>query len=997
MKVLIHFLESTKLKILNCGEELPHIVEQTFNLQSEPIQSTQDSVDILPVVSLRCKQWPTVHDSLFDNFSKTLLDALSNRRILSYDERRELVGHLATYAYQFKPYPNKSERIEVCQELASRYPHLRNGIGGGIDGLEIKMLNKIKRIRQGDSSLEVRLNRNVGRVEGKKVPKFENINPKRGELNWAPPHLAGETFQSQEIHRRIMSDECQKEHSSQDRNKISTLMLITYSFRRERINAKIPISDIINEYPALFLYEEQLEEFERLTAVKIKTIFFDSVAVIGPILYDFFKKKKKTAEEKILLKSFEDACDGVDVATSVCKQSEFGIFILPNLLKENPDSFIDLIEYDGHTPEVLSSSPKIIAVGSLLEADYLIICEGEEISRTKSLSRAVCLLISFYYTLNLSFPVEIFNVLKFLQNGVLTIRGGVIPAKVSFQKMDITKNETQQEIYSISSQLPENKKFPTKVRWWHIDREMLRFKLHFFLFIGGLGTSLPYLTVFARDRIGLSASSVASILTPGQFLGVFAKNLLGFLTDYFNRLKAAITILIVLTVVLLFFLLPIPKIRNFQEEESMTKLELYSKKMHNRNTMCNLTKMNISSKNEYYTNLLCSLESYEEDPPECRKAFVTKRNRTLLNSNFPTYEGTHSYNRSDLTSFETEELNFFCSQCCDGTEDCYLISCSKNSKYNEEIKKEFVQFNTYQFWLFTGIVPIAIWCAGALFALSDTACCETVANTSADFGRQRLYGALGFGTMAPIGGLMYDYTDDYLLSWIVMGIMFALCLWNLWKMDLVQPQFSQNILKDVGKVLRNAEFLVFELGVLLNGIGGGMLWVYQVWFLTSIGASSLLCGLVQTVQNFLGVIPFMFYSSWFIKRVGHLNILSLSMAAYCIRFLFYSYLQDPWLTLPMEVVHGITYGLFYATVASYAKLSAKPGTEATTQSILFTTYEGLGSGLGCVVAGLGFDGIGGHQTFFYASIFFGCGMLVNIALTLLNSRQQKSIDETITC
>ncbi|KAG8179142.1 hypothetical protein JTE90_015332 [Oedothorax gibbosus] len=570
-----------------------------------------------------------------------------------------------------------------------------------------------------------------------------------------------------------------------------------------------------------------------------------------------------------------------------------------------------------------------------------------------------------------------------------------VPDQVSFQKMDLTKNEKQQEILSVSSELPENKKIPAKVPWWHIDREMLRFKLHFFLFIGGLGTSLPYLTVFARDRIGLSASSVASILTPGQFLNVFSKPLLGLLTDYFNRLKATITILTVLTAALLFFLLPIPRISNFQAEERKTNLELYSKKMYNRNAMCNLTKMNINSKSEYYTNLLCSLESYDEVPKECRKDFVIKINRTVLNSNVTTFEDIHSSNRSDLTRFKTEELNFFCSMCCNGTEDCYFISCSKSSKYSEEIKQEFGQFNTYQFWLVAVIVTIAIGAADAMFTLSDTACCETVEKTRADFGRQRLYGAVGWGIMAPIGGLLHDYTDDYLLSWIVMGLMFTLCLWNLWKMDLVQPQFSQNILKDVGKVLRNAEFLAFELGVLFNGVGFGILLFYQVWFLTSIGASSLLCGLVQTVQNFVGEIPFMFYSSWFIKRVGHFNILSLSLAAYCIRFLFYSYLQAPWFILPMEVVHGFTYGLFYATAASYAKLSAEPGTEATTQSILFGTHEGLGGGLGCVIAGLGFDAIGGHQTFFYASIFFGCGMLVNIALTLLISRQRKSFDVTI--
>ncbi|KAG8180686.1 hypothetical protein JTE90_006244, partial [Oedothorax gibbosus] len=570
----------------------------------------------------------------------------------------------------------------------------------------------------------------------------------------------------------------------------------------------------------------------------------------------------------------------------------------------------------------------------------------------------------------------------------------IYPYQVRLHRMDITKNEKQPEFFSVSSQRPENKKIPDEAPWWHIDKEMLRFKLHFFLFTGGLGTACPYITVFARDSIGLSASSVAYILTVVQFLFIFSKPLFGFLTDYFKKLKATIIILTVVSAILLFSLLTISRISNFKSEGSTVESEFGTFKATNMSSgkeVCNQIKINKTSESEYHTNLFCSFESLKqkEISVECYKVTVTKPNRTVVETKASTYNG---YNLTDLGN--EHDLDILCSLCCNGTEDCYFISCFKSLKYNEGTKQGFSQFKTYQFWWFGVTLTFAYALKNSLFTLSDTACLETVAKTRAKFGRQRLYGAVGWGAMAPIGGLLYDYTDDYLLSWIIMGLMLALSLWNLWKMDLVQPQFSQNILKDVGKLLRNAEFLAFELGVLLNGMGYGIILFYQVWFLTNLGASRLLCGLVHTVQCFLGEIPFMFYSDWFIKKLGHSNILSFSLATYCIRLFFYSYLQDPWLTLPMEVVHGITYGLFYATVASYAKLSAKLGTEATTQSILFSTHDGLGCGLGCVLAGLELHSIGGHQTFFYASILSGCGMFVNLFLTLLNSRRKKSVNVT---
>lgn len=459
------------------------------------------------------------------------------------------------------------------------------------------------------------------------------------------------------------------------------------------------------------------------------------------------------------------------------------------------------------------------------------------------------------------------------------------------------------------------------------------------VFISGLGTSLPYLTVFAKNRIGLSASSLAAILTTQQFMFIFTKPLMGYLADYFNKLKATIAILTVIPTIFLFFLLPIPRINNFQTEENTTRTDFLSvlnaTNVFSQDENCMLkTELEINSK------IFCTYDIPIAD--KCFKFTISQISSTVSNSTVTDID-TRNYSSDNLNVIKNlDYLNVMCSLCCNTTEDCNFISCPNNSRSSDETNQEVSQFKTHQFWIFAVILTIAMASVNALFTLSDTACCESIAKTGADFGRQRLYGAVGWGAMAPLGGLLRDYTDDYLPGWIIMGIMLALSLWNLWKIDLVKPQFSQNILKDIGTVLSSGEFLAFELGVLMNGVGTGIIWFYQVWFLTTIGASRFLCGLVQTVQCFVGEIPFMFFSGWFIKKLGHFNVLSLSLAAYCTRFFFYSYLQDPWLILPMEVTHGFTYGIFYAAVASYAKLSAKPGTEATTQSILFSTHEGLG-------------------------------------------------------
>jgi len=70
--------------------------------------------------------------------------------------------------------------------------------------------------------------------------------------------------------------------------------------------------------------------------------------------------------------------------------------------------------------------------------------------------------------------------------------------------------------------------------------------------------------------------------------------------------------------------------------------------------------------------------------------------------------------------------------------------------------------------------------------------------------------------------------------------------------------------------------------------------------------------------------------------------MSLVLFAFGVRFLIYSILENPWWCLPVELFQGFTFGLFYATMASYASIVAPPGTEATVQGSVGAVFEGIG-------------------------------------------------------
>lgn len=148
---------------------------------------------------------------------------------------------------------------------------------------------------------------------------------------------------------------------------------------------------------------------------------------------------------------------------------------------------------------------------------------------------------------------------------------------------------------------------------------------------------------------------------------------------------------------------------------------------------------------------------------------------------------------------------------------------------------------------------------------------------------------------------------------------------------------SASILRDIGKLLSRLHIVIFMVWCIFMGMCTALLWQFLFWHLEDIGGCDMhpwiktLEGLVMGIQCLGGELPFFFLSGWIIKRLGHVHCMTFVLLGVGIRFMLYSVLTDPWWVLPVELMNGITFGLFYATMASYASIAAPPGTEATVQ------------------------------------------------------------------
>ena len=209
-------------------------------------------------------------------------------------------------------------------------------------------------------------------------------------------------------------------------------------------------------------------------------------------------------------------------------------------------------------------------------------------------------------------------------------------------------------------------------------------------------------------------------------------------------------------------------------------------------------------------------------------------------------------------------------------------------------------------------------------------------------------GTIAWGGIAPIIGLVNDYFSSgreptYGPGFCFNAVISLMDLVAICFLDIPETsRISQNMLSDLKSLFKSLHVLFFTLGVFVQGTLMGPIWSYAFLYFKALGAPQGLLGLQLTVQCFLGEVPVMFFAGWIIKKLGFKHSISLSVGGTVLRLGIYAFGTNPWLMLPVETLHGLSFGLFYSAMTLYANRIAPKGTEATVQGIMSGMFEGAG-------------------------------------------------------
>jgi len=282
----------------------------------------------------------------------------------------------------------------------------------------------------------------------------------------------------------------------------------------------------------------------------------------------------------------------------------------------------------------------------------------------------------------------------------------------------------------------------------------------------------------------------------------------------------------------------------------------------------------------------------------------------------------------------------------------------------------------YSFWPLLFLVMLMIFFRTPVPALLDTAVMGMMTRTGASYGRQRLFGSIGF--LAVSYGLGQVLTADHLdaIFWVHGGLLIFGCtaLSFLLPMERHTGEHT-NLLQGLRVLAGQRRYMSFLLMNVLFGFGAAC-------FVNFIGLRLLLMGGTEAqvgqafALNALTEIPIMFVGARLMSRFSLTQLMVVGMIGLGIAYILAGLAGSPFLIMVAMVTIGFSGGAFWMAVVAYANETAPPGLQATGQSLVGAAQGGLGWALGSITGGLLWDNLGGTVVLMVAGLSMFVGALV---------------------
>jgi len=275
---------------------------------------------------------------------------------------------------------------------------------------------------------------------------------------------------------------------------------------------------------------------------------------------------------------------------------------------------------------------------------------------------------------------------------------------------------------------------------------------------------------------------------------------------------------------------------------------------------------------------------------------------------------------------------------------------------------------------FSAFIPVVA--AYALFIapvmpLIDNTVMGMLGKRSGDYGKQRLWGAVGWGVSAPVAGWLVERTGLHWIFTIYLALM-AAGLFIIGYLPIKQTGRGPKLWHGMRQLLLNWQWVLFLLVVLIGGTVLSIISSFLFLFMNDMNASNTMMGLSLTIAT-ISELPVLFFSNYLLQRWSARGLLTIALLITVVRSLAYSLISAPGWVLLIQLLHGMTFSAMWVAGVAYANEIASEGLGATAQGLFSGVLLGMAGTIGGLTGGLLYENLGAAMMFRWAGII-GLGL-----------------------
>ncbi|KJH43256.1 hypothetical protein DICVIV_10717 [Dictyocaulus viviparus] len=274
-------------------------------------------------------------------------------------------------------------------------------------------------------------------------------------------------------------------------------------------------------------------------------------------------------------------------------------------------------------------------------------------------------------------------------------------------------------------------------------------------------------------------------------------------------------------------------------------------------------------------------------------------------------------------------------------------------------------------WL---LIALGEFFSSPALSLADAATLNATKDNPQEFGKIRLFASVGWGLAMFVMGIGLDYSDtfrnhpcptsnttekNYTLCFVMCSIFMCAAM-----LLATQFKFSDDTARPgdvVGLVMDTRESEVSHVvaeKARARQVQANAASESSIWIAAKALANTHICIYLAsvTVMGFGAGIIFSFLY-W------HLQVMYICLGVNVCRFLVLSWLDNPWMVVPLQILQGFALATVWASASSYISLIAPPHIKSSAQYILQLLYHGVGKGIGSIVGGVVISSLGTRLTF----------------------------------